>query len=211
MNIEVPVLSLVTDRKRCGGRPIEDIVDQAVSGGVNLVQLREKDLSSRELLTLSIKIRAITSGRALLFINDRVDIAMVCNADGVQLGEEGLPIREVRKLVGKDMLIGRSVHSITSAETAQENGADLLVVGTIFETASHPEGTLAGLSLIEEITRTVVIPIVGIGGITEENASDVVKSGAKGIATITSISLSPNPEYAAQTLMSELEKTWLSD
>ena len=106
---------LVTDRRRLRGRSLDQVVSLAVEGGVNVVQLREKDLPGGELYKLALNLRTITAGRALLLVNDRIDVALAANADGVHLPEHGLPAREVRTLVAEDTIVGRSVHSVEAA------------------------------------------------------------------------------------------------
>jgi thiamine-phosphate pyrophosphorylase len=187
-------------------------VAQAVRGGVNLVQLREKDLPGGQLLRLAEDLRNVTSGRALLFINERVDVAIACGADGVQLGEEGLPV-EAARLVGKraerdGLLIGRSVHSLDGAMDAQSRGADFLVAGTIFPTGSHPGAAPAGPQLIADIAKKVNIPLVGIGGIGLSNAHQVVDTGAVGVAVISAILAAGDPEQAARELKGSIDVAW---
>ncbi len=165
-----------------------------------MVQLREKGLPGGELLRLALDLRGTTKRRALLFVNERVDVALACEADGVQLGEEALPVAAARKVAGEKLLIGRSVHSLEGAIEAEREGADLLVVGTIFATASHPGAQPAGVSLLREVASRVTIPLVGIGGIEAGNAAQVMRAGAVGVAVIRSVLAAPEPEEAARTL-----------
>ena len=165
-----------------------------------MVQLREKDMPPYELLRLARRLRRITEGRALLIVNDRVDVAMLAGADGVQLGETALDVADVRSLVGPDMLIGRSVHSEVGAVDAECQGADYLVLGTVFESASHPDGLVGGLDLVREVTQAVGIPVLGIGGINTDNATGVMEAGASGIAVITAITMAEDPRMAATGL-----------
>ena len=136
----------------------------------------------------------------MLIVNDRVDVALLTGADGVQLGETALDVSDVRQLVGPDMLIGRSVHSEVGAVDAECQGADFLVLGTVFETASHPDGRVGGLDLVKEVTTSVGIPVLGIGGITEANAASVMEAGASGAAVITAITMADDPKSAASDL-----------
>ena len=208
MTIPIPSLCLVTDRNRCGGRCIEEVVGDAISGGVDMVQLREKDLPAADLYHLAMRLRDISQGRALLIVNDRVDVAIACNADGVQIGESGLPTDAVRSLVGKDVLIGRSVHSLERALKAQESGADFLVLGTIFPTGSHPGEETAGISLVSDVCSKVTLPVLAIGGITPSNIVQVVEAGACGASVITAITLHESPTEAAHELKSEMASAW---
>ncbi len=208
-SLPTPCLCLVTDRNQTRGRPLETVVVEAIQGGVNMVQLRERDLPGGRMLELARRLRRITDGRALIFVNERIDVALMCDADGVQLGENGIPVPEARKLTGNRLLLGRSVHSVEGAVEAVEGGADLLVVGTIFETSSHPEGTAAGPELISQVAQATHIPILGIGGINEDNIGQVAgPDGAIGAAVISAICAHPDPRSAAQGLMSVLRNAW---
>ena len=200
MRLPYPSLCLVTDRLRCNGRSIEYVVDAAIDGGVNIVQLREKDLPAAELYSLALKVKDIVGNRALLFVNDRVDVASAADVDGVQLGESALPIEAARRVAGKNLLIGRSVHSVSGAMEAKSQGADLLTLGTIFPTASHPGVRTGGTELVKEVASAVSIPLLGIGGIDASNAKQVMKEGAAGVAVISAISTANDPALAAAGL-----------
>ncbi len=193
----------MTDRRQCNDRLLEDVVSQAVEGGVNLVQLREKDLPAKHLLVLAKRLRETTRGKALLFINDRVDIALACGADGVQLGEDGMPVEAARR-IAEGLLLGRSVHSVDGALKAQADGADILVVGTIFPTGSHPGVETAGVGLLEQLRGQVEIPYLAIGGVTVENVDSVIEAGAAGAAVITAISKNTDPEQASRELLQRM-------
>ena len=192
---------MVTDRTRTASGDLLETVSAAVDAGVCMVQLREKDMPSGQLLQLAHELRAVTEGRSLLIVNDRVDVALLCSADGVQLGEEAMGVADARKLMGPNLLIGSSVHSVEGAVAAESNGADFLVLGTIFETATHPGVETGGLALVEAVTRRVRLPVLGIGGITPANVEDVVRAGAAGAAVITAISMSPDPRAATSALL----------
>jgi thiamine-phosphate pyrophosphorylase len=191
---------LVTDRKRCGGRDLADVVSAALEGGVNAVQLREKDLAPRDLLALARRLRGICGHRALFFVNDRLDIALLCGADGVHLGEEGLPVAAVRQILPPSMLVGRSVHSVNAARQAELDGADYVLAGTIFSSPSHPEASPAGIELLENLAARLGIPIVAIGGIQPENAADCRRAGASGVAVVSAIMGAEDPRSAAERL-----------
>ena len=206
--LPLPCLCLVTDRGRFDPRPIEEVVELAVGGGVALVQLREKHMPAGPLLDLAIRLRSITQGKALLFVNDRVDVALACGADGVQLGEESLSASAVRNIVGDRLLMGRSVHSVEGAIEAEEQGADLLVVGTIFPSQSHPGLASAGPGLLAQVRKDVKIPFLAIGGITADNVSSVIKAGASGAAVIGAIGASEDPMMAARGLWEALTHAW---
>ena len=209
MQFHVPTLCLVTDRLRCNGRRIEDVVDAAVDGGVGLVQLREKDLPAAELYALALRLKDVVGRRALLFVNDRVDIALAANADGVQLGENALPLEAARQIAGdrvrNSLLLGRSVHSVAGAQKAEAQGADLLVLGTIFPTASHLGATTGGSRIVREVASAVSVPFLGIGGIDATNAGEVIAQGAVGAAVITAITTAENPAAASADLLATMQ------
>ena len=200
-----PCLCLVTDRRLGGEQTLESVVlptvvAQAVAGGVNLLQLREKDLPGRLLLKLATELRGVIGSSVLLLINERVDVAAAARADGVQLGEEALPTKEARKFLGPEALIGRSVHSEQGAKLAEAEGADFLLVGTMYATSSHPGHEPAGPELIRRIAANCSLPQMGIGGIKEANLGPVLEAGAQGVAVISSILAAPDPEQAARGL-----------
>ncbi|MFH1140346.1 MAG: thiamine phosphate synthase [Chloroflexota bacterium] len=196
-----PALCLVTDRQYARGRPLSDLVSEAVEGGVNIVQLREKDLAAGELLALAEAIRDVTrKANALFLVNDRVDVALAVGADGVELGEEAMPVAAVRRIAGRRLLIGRSVHSVDGAREAEAQGADFLVVGTIFPTRSKPGARTAGLKQLAQVSQSVNIPFLAIGGVNATNVAQVMAQGAAGIAVITAILDSEDPRKAAREL-----------
>ena len=198
--LTIPCLALVTDRRLCQTLSLEEAVAQAIEGGANLVQLREKDLPAAELLALADKLRAVTRGRALFLVNDRLDVALACAADGVHLPERGLSVAVARRLAGEGFIIGRSVHSTAEAVLAQEQGADYVQVGTIFASRSHSGQSVAGLALLEAAAREVTIPILAVGGITAANVGEVIGAGASGAAVISAILGAPSPREAARAL-----------
>jgi len=199
--LTVPCLALVTDRRLCQALSLEEAVAQAVEGGANLVQLREKDLLTADLLALAEKLRAVTHlGRALFLVNDRLDVALACSADGVHLPEQGLPVAAARRLAGERFIVGRSVHSVAEAVRAQAEGADYVQVGTIFASRSHPDLPVAGLGLLEAVAAAVSIPILVVGGITAANVGEAMAVGAGGAAVISAILGAPSPRDAARGL-----------
>jgi len=198
--LTIPCLALITDRSALGGLPLEEAVAQAVEGGANLVQLREKDLPAGELLALAERLRAVIAGRALFLVNDRLDVALACAADGVHLPERGLPVAAARRLAGDGLIVGRSVHSVAEAVRARDEGADYVQVGSIFASRSHPDQPPAGLGLLEAVAAAVTIPILAVGGITAANVGDVLHAGASGAAVISAILGAPSPREAAHGL-----------
>ncbi len=200
MKLPIPCLTLITDRRLCQSLSLEEAVARAVAGGANVVQLREKDLAAAQLVPLADRLRAITQDKALLIVNSRLDVALLCGADGVHLPEKGPSVAVTRRLAGDGFIIGRSVHSAEEAVKAQEEGADYVQVGAIFPTRSHPGLAPAGLGLLENVAARVSIPIVAVGGVTAENVGQVMEAGAKGAAVISAILGSPSPGAAARRL-----------
>ena len=196
-----PCLALVTDRHLClPGHTLAVAASAACDGGLDMVQVREKDLPGGALLTLAQELREATRGRALLTINERADVALACEADGVQLGEEALPVEEARRLLGEDALIGRSVHSVAGAVEAEAAGADFLLVGPIFATPSHPESPGAGTALLEQVRRAVAVPFLAIGGVDASNIEEVARAGARGAAVVRAVLTAPDPAQAVAEL-----------
>lgn len=196
----LPLLMLVTDRRRLTGRALVDVVAQAVAGGVNAVQLRERDLPAGELFELALAVRRALGDRALLFVNDRLDVALAAGADGIQLPEQGLPPEAVRRVGGRDLIIGRSVHDADGARRAEDEGADLLVAGHVFQTTSKPDSPPLGGGGFSAIRAATGLPLVAIGGITQETAAQTVEWGADGVAAISALLEAPDPTAAARLL-----------
>ena len=147
----------------------------------------------------ALSLRRLTRGRALLFINDRVDVAVASGADGVQLGEDAMTVNAARK-AGSGLLVSRSVHDVEGAARAQRDGADLLVAGTIFPSGSHPGARPAGVGFLERLRAQVSVPYIAIGGVTERNAPTAIAAGAGGVAVIGAIARSQDPKRAARAL-----------
>lgn len=198
-------LYLITDRK-IAKLPLTTVIREALRGGVRAVQLREKDLSSRELYDLAKKIRNITrEKKALFFINDRIDIALAVDADGVHLGWQSIPADEARKLAGNKFIIGVSTHSLKEALRAQKEGADYITFGPVYCTASK-EGLIdfKGPGAVKVIKEKINIPLIAIGGIKEENVCDLLLMGANGIAVISAVMADGKPYMAARRLADEV-------
>ncbi|GBE02915.1 thiamine-phosphate synthase [bacterium BMS3Bbin06] len=179
---------LVTDRRQLS-IPLLEGIEEALKGGIRAIQLREKDLSVRELLVLAAELRELTSRYdARLFINDRVDVAMVVEADGVHLGAGGMPVDSVRRLTGGEMLIGVSTHSLGDAEAAERAGADFITFGPVYETPSKMKyGPPQGPEKLRKVAGNIRIPVFAIGGIKKEKIGEVRDAGARGIALISGI------------------------
>ena len=199
-----PCLALVTPpERRCAGR-LGEVVESAVRGGVNLVQLRVRgqERDPDEILDLAITLRGATRGSAVLFINGYPQIALDSGADGVHLPESGESME--RDVLPAGLMVGRSVHSPGAIDRALRAGTDLLVAGAVFPTASHPGAVPAGVELIERACRSTDVPVIGIGGIGPGNAASVVGAGAVGVAVIGAIWESSDPESAARHLLDRI-------
>ncbi|MEF8980014.1 MAG: thiamine phosphate synthase [Haloarculaceae archaeon] len=195
---------LVTQADLSAGRTTPEVVAAAIDGGVDVVQVREKHRSAREQLAVARELRELTrEAEVALVVNDRVDVATAAGADGVHLGDDDLPVEAAREQLGPDALIGRSVSTVEAAREAEAAGADYLGVGALFPTGSKDvpdeEGDL-GLDVVRAVDDAVEIPFVGIGGITPENAADVVSAGADGVAVISAITATEDPEAATRRL-----------
>lgn len=201
-------LYLVTDRPLCLGRDLIQVVKEAVAGGVTLVQLREKNASTRELLEIAVEIRKILQGTSVpLIINDRIDIALALNAEGVHLGNIDMPYKKAREILGPDKIIGLSAESMKDAMAASRLGADYLGVSPIFTTPTKPElETGLGLEGLRKIRSVTELPLVAIGGMNVSNCRAAVESGADGIAVVSAICSVPDPGLAARALLSEVRK-----
>ncbi len=179
-------LCYITDRLGLAPESLLPRIQAAVEAGVDLIQLREKDLPTRELAELAKGIVGICRGTGTkIVINDRLDIAMATAADGVHLGGQSLPAEVVRREAGKDFLIGVSCHSLEDALQAEAAGSDYIVLGPIFETPSKLRyGPPLGLSKLSEVVKRTKIPVLALGGITVENSGACLAAGAKGVAGI---------------------------
>lgn len=200
---------LISDRTRLRGRKLEEVASQAVDGGVHVVQLREKDLPSRELYELAITLHAVLRGRALLLVNDRVDVALAAGADGVHLPERSLPGKAVREIAGDACIIGRSVHSVEAAVQAERDGADFVEVGAVYETASKPGMAPAGVELVRAVADAVRLPVIAVGGVSADNVGDVVRAGADGVAVISAIMDAGDTQWATERLRRALDEASL--
>lgn len=181
-------LYLITDRIIVPDNYILGAVEEALRGGVRAVQLREKDLRIRELLDLAYRMRDLTKRYgALLFINDRVDVAIAVGADGVHLGRKSIPPSAARK-VSNDLIIGVSTHSVDETIEAEKEGADFITLGPVFYTPSKAGyGEPLGLNTLKKVCSSVSLPVLAIGGIKPDIIKQVIDSGAKGVAVISAI------------------------
>ena len=194
-------LYLITDRKVLGGKELLKSIEDAIKGGVTLVQLREKNITAYDYYNLALKVKELVKKYHIpLIINDRVDIALAVNADGVHLGPEDLPIHVARDLMGPDKIIGASANCIEEALEFQKQGADYLGIGALFPTKTKSNTEHVTLEQLKAIKEAVHIPVVGIGGINFKNASLVKAAGVDGIAVASAILGSENIVEAAYEL-----------
>jgi len=199
---------LVSDRRQTHPRDLLWVLERALDGGVKGIQLREKDLGGRELFDLAEKVKALCVDRqASLFINDRVDVALAVDADGIHLGGASIPIEAARALVGTEKLIGVSTHSMREAEKAERAGADFLLFGPVYFTSSKADyGEPQGLAPLKEVVEKTSIPVYAIGGIKVGNIVDVKEAGVRGIALISAIMSSADPCRATQEILGILQR-----
>ena len=196
-------LLVVTDRHQTNGRPLVPLLQRVLTAGVPAIQLRERDLSARELVTLAREVQVVTaSRRSQLLINDRIDVALALEGVGVHLRSNSLPVSVARQLLGAQRLLGISVHAVEEVLSAQSQGADYIVLGPIYETPSKQMfGPPLGIHTLEKACRLVRIPIIGIGGVTTARAREMRRAGAFGVAVITAVLGAADVESAARELL----------
>lgn len=193
---------LVTDRNLCLGRPLMDVVLEAVSGGAGIVQLREKDADTREFVELACAMKAELEGRDVpLLINDRIDVALACGADGVHIGQSDMPYELARRMLGPDAIIGLSVETMEQVHEAEALDVDYLGVSPIFATGTKTDtGRPWGLDGLKEIRSRSRHPLVGIGALGVHNAAEAIRAGADGVAVVSALCSAPSPHEAAKEL-----------
>lgn len=193
------------------GRGHVDIAEAAVKAGVSIIQLRDKNASSRKLFDYAAQLREITKkADVLLIINDRIDIALAVEADGVHLGQDDLTLKEAKRILGNDYIIGISATCFDEAVVAARDGADYIGLGPIYPTPSKDDATdPIGIEGLISVRKVIDIPIVAIGGITADNIVEVVRAGADGIAVISAVASAPNMVEAATELNSKIKSAKL--
>ncbi|MEJ2684313.1 MAG: thiamine phosphate synthase [Candidatus Sulfobium sp.] len=197
-------LYLITDRKLFRDLPsFFSAISEALKGGAKALQLREKDLEIRELLDIAYRLREMTNKHgARLFVNDRVDVALAANADGVHLGETGMPAFAARKVVGRHKLIGVSTHGIVQAMQAGKDGADFVTLGPVFETSSKVRyGKPLGVDIIRQAADRLSVPFYAIGGISRDRVKEVIEAGCHGVALISAVLASEDIKTETEELM----------
>ncbi len=202
-----PRLYVVLDRTASGGRDLDTILAGALDGGAEMIQLREKTLPSGTIFALAERLAVrCRAARVPFIVNDRVDLAVAVGADGVHLGQDDLPPAHARALMKPGMILGLSTHSVEQAEAAQGAGADYVAVGSMFPTATKPEFQLVGPALARTARPVVRVPLIGIGGITEDNVGEVIAAGADGVAVISAVCGAPDPAAAARRFVEAIER-----
>jgi thiamine-phosphate pyrophosphorylase len=197
-----PTLYVVLDRTAARGRDLDDLLAAVIEGGCRMVQLREKAWPSGRLLPLVRRLRERCARAGVTFVvNDRVDLAVAAGADGVHVGQEDLPAPDARALLRPGMLLGVSTHGVEQARVAQAAGADYVAVGAMFPTATKPDFELVGPALVRTLRPEIRVPLIGIGGITHDNVTDVVRAGADGVAVISAVCAAADPTAATRRFL----------
>ena len=186
---------------------LRETAREALAGGADAIQLREKNAPDAEFLAQAAELRELTDemGR-ILIINDRPDIAALVGADGVHLGQHDLPIAEARKLLRPGAIVGRSTHSIAQARAAVNEGADYIAVGPIYTTDTKDAGAPIGLDLLTQAAAEIPLPLVPVGGITAENAAELLAAGAHCLAVCSAVSSAEDPKAAARAIKEQIEQ-----
>jgi thiamine-phosphate pyrophosphorylase len=200
-------LCFVADSEAAAGSDILQLIGEAVAGGATIIQLRGKKWTSRKFLDVGIKAFRILSRKNIpLIINDRVDIALACEADGVHLGQDDMPLPHAREILGRNRIIGISASTVEEAEAAEKGGADYIGAGPIFRTWSKRDiGPVLGMEGLRKIREKVKIPILAIGGISAANVAEVISAGADGVALISAITAATNPQKAAEKIIESIK------
>ncbi|MCG8410373.1 MAG: thiamine phosphate synthase [Bacteroidales bacterium] len=201
-------LYLVTDRELSLGRSHQYIVEQAIKGGVTMVQLREKNISTREFYNLAIELKQTLKPLNIpLIINDRLDIALAVDAEGLHIGQSDIPYHIAREILGKNKIIGLSVETVEQARSANNLDVDYIGLSPVFSTQTkHDINTPLELEGIQQIASFTKHKTVAIGGINTQNTADIIKAGADGIAVVSAIVSQKDPRQAACDLKSIVDK-----
>ena len=195
------LLYAVTDRSWLGEKTLLQQVEEALRGGVTMLQLREKDLDEKSFLEEAAAVKALCARYQVPFlIDDNVPLALRCGADGVHVGQSDMEAEEVRRRIGPDKLLGVSAQTVGQAQKAEAAGADYLGVGAVFSTTTKLDADTVSLETLREICTAVKIPVVAIGGINEANLPELSGSGISGVAVVSAIFAAPSPEDAARRL-----------
>jgi thiamine-phosphate pyrophosphorylase len=206
MNLD---LYVITDEEVAGNLSHAEIAQRAIAGGADVIQLRDKTCGCKELLLIGRVIREITrKTRTLFIVNDRLDVALACDADGVHLGQDDMGVGVARQIAPPGLILGVSVGTLEEAVRAERDGADYVAVSPLFPTTSKNDaGPGYGLKVLQEIRHNVSIPVIAVGGINRNNVNDVIAAGADGIAVISAVVGSPDIMKAAMELREMVRKS----
>ncbi|MDO9508992.1 MAG: thiamine phosphate synthase [Thermovirgaceae bacterium] len=200
-------LCVLVDPDSAGRLDVLEQARQAVAGGATAIQLRGKTASARQLVEAGYRLKVFCRTEGVLFIvNDRLDVALACDADGVHLGQSDLPVRDARAIVPHAFVIGASAHSAEEAQKAEEDGADYLGVGAVFATTSKSDATVLGLEALAVVIRATCLPCIGIGGITPGRVEEVLACGACGVAVHQAVVGAHSISAAARAFLSVIER-----
>lgn len=202
-------LYAVTDSSWLNGRSLTDVVEEAIIGGVSIVQLREKNADDETFISKAKELLVVCRKHDIpLIINDRVDIALKCDADGVHIGQSDMELRQARELLGEGKLIGTSAHNVEEAKAAVASGADYLGIGSVFNTTTKLDATSLARDEMLAICKAVDVPIVGIGGVTAQNIHELKGSGVDGVAVVSAIFAQENILEATKNLRKICDETF---
>ena len=194
-------LYLVTDHRNKTDEEFLNIIEEAIKGGTSIVQLREKTASTKDFYQLALKVKEITTRYDVpLLINDRIDIALAVDSEGVHLGQDDMPADIARKIIGDDKILGVSASTVEEAIKAQIDGADYIGSGAVFPTATKDDADSVSKEELKSIVDSIDIPVVAIGGITIENACELKDTGIAGFSVVSAIMSADDPKEASQKL-----------
>lgn len=204
-------LYVVTGEDFSKGRTTSQVVEACIRGGARVIQLREKNWDGAKLISEGLKIRTMTKeAGVMLIVNDRIDVAMALEADGVHVGQRDIPLQWVRKLVGPDVVIGVSTGSLEEAVIAEKGGADYVGVGPVFPTETKKDAEAPkGLEMLQDISKAISLPVIGIGGINMDNAADVIRRGAVGAAVVSAVTGADDIARAAGEMVAVINKAFV--
>lgn len=195
-------LYAILDRAASRGRDPEEVLEAVIAGGCGMVQLREKEWPTRQLLPLALTLRDRARKAGVTFIvNDRLDVALAVDADGLHVGQDDLPAPMARRLLRPGMLLGVSSHTLDQARQAQADGADYVAVGAIYPTGTKQAFQLVGVEFVRQVRREIRVPLIAIGGITLDNVAEVIRAGADGVAVISALSQASDTAQAAREFL----------
>lgn len=185
-----------------------ELTQLAIAGGADTIQYRQKSGSTREMIEIACQMKRLCSEAGVMFIvNDRVDISIAADADGVHLGQDDFPIPLARKLLGESRIIGGSAATLEQAQKCLSEGADYVGYGPVYPTTSKPDAApVTGIDLLKQVVKAIPLPIIAIGGVSPENTPEVMKTGAHGIAVISAVCCQENPEQATRDLHKALHQ-----